>query len=182
MKLKNQCERGNVWIILLVLVAIVVGGWQYSEHQEEKKRLELAAIAQKDLEAKREAERVALEQRLAQEKEQKNALIASNKALDAILARWEDAVNLAGTTGRIALSTPVSTLQTIRREAGDLTVVPCLVPAMEHLQKSMKSTIDGFITFMRNELKIGEELAQIDFRAATGHLSAFKQARQGCSN
>ncbi|MVT28776.1 hypothetical protein GO496_10580 [Acidovorax citrulli] len=69
-------------------------------------------------------ERKALEQRKAQEQAQKDALASSLKAMDTLVARWDDAVKVASTTGRIALSGPVATLQAIRRETEGVTVPP----------------------------------------------------------
>lgn len=185
MREKLRCQQqGSVWAILLVLFSLVVGSWQYSEHKAEKKRLaaeQLAAIVKQT----RDAEQAELEKRLAQEKQeqqtQKDALNAANRALDAVLSRWDDAIKVASTTGRIALAGPVSTLQGIRRETEALTLVPCLNPAKELLVASMHNTIDGFITFMRNELKIGDTLAKPYFDNASKKLAELASARAGCS-
>lgn len=181
--MKNRAahhQGGSVWVILLVLCAIVIGSWQYSEHKAEKKRIAAEAIAKAE-QQKRDAERAELEKRLAQEKQQQDALTASNKALDTLLSRWDDAIKVAGTTGRIALAGPVSTLQGIRREAEAMTVSPCMDPAKALMVASMQHSIDGFITFMRNEMKIGDTLAKIDFDEAAKKLAEFKVARGGCS-
>ena len=127
-----------------------------------------------------DAERQELERRMAQEKEQRNALTSSLKSVDDLLARWEDAVKVAGTSSRIALSTPVAALQATRREADQLTVPPCLDQAKEQLVQGMNSTIEGFLVFMRNELKIGDTLSQIHFEAAAQHMKTFKEGRAAC--
>ena len=173
MKSTSQ-QRGSVWVIVLVLVAVVIGAWQYSEHKAATRR---AVEAQQ----KMDAERVALEKRLAEEKAKKDVLVTSSKALDAVLARWDDTVKLAGTTGRIALSTPVATLQEIRRDAAALTVPPCMDQAKEKLVASMQGTIDGFIAFMRNDLKMGDVFAQEKFTQAATDFAAFKDGRSSCS-
>lgn len=173
-------QRGSVWIILLVLCAVVIGAWRYSEHKAEKRRVAAEAIAQAERQ-KRDAERAELEKRLAQEKLQQDALTASSKALDALLSRWDDAIRVAGTTGRIALAGPVSTLQGIRREAEAMTVSPCMDPAKALMIASMQHSIDGFITFMRNEMKIGDTLAKLDFDEAAKKFADFKVAREGCA-
>lgn len=164
--MNGRRQTGSVWIILLVLILGVVGAWQFSEHK----------VAQK-----REAERIALEKRLAEEKAEKDVLIASNKELDAVLARWDDAVKLAGTTGRIALATPVATLQGIRREAEALVVPPCMDQAKGQLVVSMQGTIDGFIAFMRNDAKLGDVFAQEKFSEAATNFAAFEESRANCS-
>ena len=127
-----------------------------------------------------EAERQELERRVAKEKEQRDTLSSSLKSVDDLLVRWEDAVRVAGTSSRIALPTPVAVLQATRREAESLTVSPCLDDAKVQLVQSMNSTIEGFLVFMRNELKIGDTLAQIDFDEAAKRMKAFKEGRAAC--
>lgn len=180
-------QRGSVWIILLVLVATVVGAWQYNEHKAEKKRLARAELqrqqegqARQAEEARRESERQQLEKRLIEEKQRRDALASANQALDSLLGRWDDAVKLASNTSRIALSGPVTTLQSIKREAERLTVSPCMDQAKRLLLKSMESTTEGFLEFMRNQMKIGDKLAQIDFDAAAKDMAAFRTARVTC--
>lgn len=178
MNKKSKQQEGSVWLILLILAAVVIGSWQYSEYRSEtKKRMAEEISAQQ----KREADRIALEQRLEEEKAQKDALATTNKTLDAILMKWDDAVKLAGNTSRIALSTTVATLQDIRREAAGLTVSPCMDQAKAQLVESMQSTIDGFIVFMRNELKLGDVMSQDKFKDAASSFAAFKTGRSACS-
>lgn len=180
-------QRGSVWIILLVLVATVVGAWQYNGHKAEKKRLARAELqrqqegqARQAEEARRESERQQLEKRLTEEKQRRDALASANQALDSLLGRWDDAVKLASNTSRIALSGPVTTLQSIKREAERLTVSPCMDQAKSLLLKSMESTTEGFLEFMRNQMKIGDKLAQIDFDSAAKDMAAFQAARVTC--
>lgn len=181
MSKKHHRQKGSVWIILLVLVVVVLGSWQYSEHKAAQ-RQRIAAEAQAQAEQrKRDEEKAELEKRQAQEKEQQDALTSANKALDQVLSRWDDAIKIAGTTGRIALAAPVATLQAVRREAEALSVSPCMDPAKALLVSSMQNTIDGFITFMRNEYKIGETLAQPSFDEASKQFAAFATARAECS-
>lgn len=180
---RTRSQKGSVWVILLVLAALVLGAWQYSEHKAEQKRAAREAAeneAQQRERAAREAERLELEKRLAAEKAKSDALVTANKALDALLIRWDDALKVAHSTGRIALATPVASLQGLRREAAELTVSPCMDPAKALLEKSMQNTVDGFIVFMRNELKIGDVLAQGNFEDAAAQFTAFKQARAQC--
>lgn len=180
-------QNGSVWVILLTLLAAVIGAWQYSEYKTDQKRIARVAaqqqqeVAQKQAEQqRRETERQQLEKRIAEEQQQRDALTAVNKTLDDLIGRWNDAVKVAGTTGRIALSGPVATLQNLRREADLLTVSPCMDHAKGLLVQNMSSTIEGFLAFMRNELKIGDRLSQIHFDEAETHMAAFKIARTNC--
>lgn len=181
MSKKHHREKGSVWIILLVLVAVVLASWQYSEHKAAQKQRAAAEAQAQTEQRKREQERAELERRQAEEKAQQDALTASNKALDQVLTRWDDAMKIAGTTGRIALAAPVASLQTVRREAEALSVSLCMDPAKALLVSSMQNTIDGFITFMRNEYKLGDKLAQPSFDEASKQFAEFKTARANCS-
>ncbi len=186
-KPRKRRQRGSVWIILLVLIAVVVGAWQYNGYKAEKKRMAQMELQRQQEsqkrqaeETRRELERQQLEKRLAEEKQRRDSLASANQALDSLLGRWDDAVKLASNTGRIALSGPVTTLQGLRREAERLTVSPCMDQAKNLLLKSMESTTEGFLEFMRNQLKIGDKLAQIDFDAAAKDMAAFRTARGAC--
>lgn len=179
--MRKRQEQGSIWIILVVLVAVVVGSWQYSEYKAAQKQRIAAEAQAQAAQRKRDEERAELEKRVAQEKEQQDALTAANKALDLVLTRWNDATKVAGTTGRIALAAPVSTLQAVRREAEALSVSPCMDPAKALLVSSMQHTIDAFITFMRNKLDIGDTLAQPSFEEASKQFAAFTTARAECS-
>ena len=184
MNLKMRAQQGSIWIILLVLLGGVSAAWLYSQNQQEKRRVAMQVEQdRRDAEerAKREAERKELEQRQLEEQAAQDALSETNRKLDALLVRWNDAKTLAGTTGRIALAQPVAALQEIRRDVDALTVSPCMDEAKAHLVESMARTIEGFIAFMRNELKIGDRLAQIEFEAAAARMADYNEARAGCS-
>ena len=68
--------------------------------------------------------------------------------LDEIMGRWSDASVVAGSTARIALSSAVKDLQSIRREAEKLTVTPCLTRAQANMLVGMDAEILGYIKFM----------------------------------
>lgn len=181
-------EHGKIWLILLVLVALVIGAWQYSESKAEKKRLAMAteqqrakdAAAKEEL-AKRDLERKQLEERLAQEKQQKDALQESNKAIDDAYVRWTDAVKVAESTGRAALSGPISTLQAIRRDTQTITVAPCMDAAKASLVASMDHTIEGFLAFMTNQLNLGKEMARAPLEAGVTEMAKYQENRKLCT-
>lgn len=81
----------------------------------------------------------------------KNPFEAKDKGIDqlnTIENRWEDAHTLASSTARIALATPVSELQDIKRDLAKLEVSACLQPAKEALNSYMDSHIANFLSFM----------------------------------
>ena len=81
----------------------------------------------------------------------KNPFEANDKGVDqlnAIERRWDDAHTLASSTARIALATPVSELQNVKRDLEKLEVSECLIPAKEALSSYMNSNIANFLSFM----------------------------------
>lgn len=186
-----RCQRGSLWVILAVLLAIGVGAWSYAAHKAAKRREEaqaselrqaqLRAAAERQEQRQREAERIALEERLSQERAQQDALASANKALEAVLTRWDDALRVANSTSRVNLATPVATLQAVRRDAEALTLSPCMDPAKEALVASMQHMIDGFIIWWRNDFKLGNDLAKPDFEAAGKKMEEFKSLRGLCA-
>ncbi|WP_306553409.1 hypothetical protein [Acidovorax sp.] len=174
-------QRGYVvWIFLAVLIAALLGAWRYSEHRAAQKQLAKEVAEKQALQMQAEQERKALEERLAKEKAQRDALSASLKAFDDVVGRWEDAMKVASTTGRGALSGPVATLQAVRRDAEQIVAPPCLDIAKRELINSMNSTERGFLVFMRNELKLGDVLAAPEFEDAQKSMAAFKAGRAAC--
>ena len=81
----------------------------------------------------------------------KNPFEAKDKGVDQlnnIESRWEDAYTLASSTSRIALATPVSNLQEIKRDLAQIEISECLIPAREALSAYMDSHINNFLKFM----------------------------------
>lgn len=174
-------QRGYaVWVVLLVLLGTAVGAWRYSLYREENKRSQQAAAAQLVLDQRKESERKELEKRLLESKLQQDSLTATAKSIDELLARWDDALKVASSSSRVSLSGPVTLLQSTRREAEQLTLPPCMDEAKTSLVASMNSTIQGFVVFMRNELKLGDTMARIEFEEAAKHMGAFKEHRATC--
>lgn len=181
-------QRGYVvWVVLALLAVVSIGAWKYSEHSKEQKRLALVrqqaereAALKKVEEQRREEERQELEKRIAAEAKERDALTVSKKAVDDLFARWEDAVKVASTTSRISLSGPVANLQSLRREADQLTVAPCMDRAKSSLLEGMSSTIDGFLEFMRNQYQAGDRLAKPHFDFAALRLADFQNTRNRC--
>ena len=172
-----------VWFVLAALVVGIVGAWQYSEYKARKRAAAdatLAAAAEQAVRDRVERERKATEVRSAQAAAAKDALTASLKKVDDLIARWEDALRVANNTARIQLSTPVATLQSLRREAGELVVPPCLDTGKVELVKAMDAFVEGFLAFMRNEAKIGEVLAQPYFESATVGMKEYRRIRSEC--
>lgn len=81
----------------------------------------------------------------------KNPFEAKDKGVDQlnnIESRWEDTYTLASSTSRIALATPVSNLQDIKRDLAQAELSECLNPAKKALGSYMDSHIKDFLKFM----------------------------------
>ena len=72
----------------------------------------------------------------------------SAEELTALFDIFLSAEELAGSTSRIALSGPVSDLQTLLLEAKNSDVPDCLIPAKEDLVKAMDYSIEAYLIFM----------------------------------
>jgi hypothetical protein len=184
----SRRQRGYVvWLILVGMVCVVFASWQYSSFRksqklqaattEENRRLEIAKKADEQRRSNEEAE---LKKRQAEAQAKNDALTIADRALDDVLVRWQDASKVASTTGRIALSTPVSNLQTIRRDAERLTVSPCMDSAKAMLVTSMASTIEGYLFFMQNTAQLGDMMATPSFARAGREMEGFVEGRKNC--
>lgn len=179
----RQQQGYVVWIVFAVLLAALLGAWQYGEQKKRRRAAEAQAqvIAAQRAEAERvEKERKATEQRIAEQSARNDALTSSLKKVDDLVVRWIDALRVAGTTARIQLAVPVSSMQAIRREAEGLTVPPCLDTGKVELLKSMDASIEGFLTFMRNEFKAGDELSRPYMEEAANALKEYQRIRRDC--
>lgn len=81
-----------------------------------------------------------------------NNKVAYDKAmlpLNDIYARYKDARTVAGATSRIALATPVSNMQSIKREADALVVAKCLTFAKSMLTGGMLNVNAAYVDFMQ---------------------------------
>jgi hypothetical protein len=90
--------------------------------------------------------------------------------MQVFMDEWRDTVRVAGATSRIALSTPVSQLQRLRRDAQSIRWPLCAEQAKRHLVQMMDDTIEGFLTFMSNG---GDAATERQFRAASEQMDAL---------
>lgn len=73
------------------------------------------------------------------------------KLAEATMTEWDDAVTLASNTSRIALSGPISDLQSIKRKIESATVPECAKKVQILQVKSMESVIKAFFSFMADD-------------------------------
>lgn len=190
-------NRGNVWVMVLLVLSVVVGAWQYSEYRsrqrrqlydQDREKAQALALqqrqaeeeARKHEEARRQEQIKAMQERDAVAKMQKDALSQALKSVDDFAIRWEDASRVAGVTSRMALSGPVASMQNLKREAANLAVPPCLDAGKAALIKSIDGTVEAYMIFMAEKNDLGKVLATGMLRIADDDLSKFKSARSAC--
>ena len=77
--------------------------------------------------------------------------------IKATMVKYQDAIQLAASTSRIALSGPVSNMQGLKREA-DLIIVPaCMSKSKEFLIQGMNASIQHFLDFMQQKSSSTEQ-------------------------
>lgn len=96
--------------------------------------------------------------------------------LKKIEERWSDGINLAGSTSRIALSTPVGNLQSIKRDLDGVVVSECLKNAKGALVGHMELTIQGFLEFMGDKKYVAEQTLEKAFK----QMESYKKERSKC--
>jgi hypothetical protein len=103
----------------------------------------------------------------------------SDKGIDQLVEikeRWDDGYKLASSTSRIALSGPVSILQSIKRDLKHIEVSRCLNDAKDHLDDHMEATINMFMAFMGQE----EEQQYISGMLAQVYLMEYETKLNAC--
>lgn len=117
------------------------------------------------------------EQKLSEElASNKQSLVEIEKAAGDFI-RFQE---IAGSTARIALSTPVTKLQELQRTTERIRVGPCLVDPLKRVSNGQTEVIDGFISFMDSDNS--EYLAAEKISIGTSQIgNGLAQARK-CSS
>lgn len=92
--------------------------------------------------------------------------------LSDVAERWDDAVDIAESTSRIAMSGPISDLQEIRRETRAQDWPKCAEPAQAELVDWMDETIKAFLSFASQD---DERTVQQYLENADEHRVAFRR-------
>lgn len=163
-------KRGLGLMIAALLLVAGAGGWWVSSKGGAAAGSPAVppAVAMAD---KKKAEEAAFLKRQDEERE-RELLVKAEKDLERLHSRWKDASALAGSTARIALATPVASLQAIRREAVEMVVPACLDGSKEALLQGMDKEIEGYMTFMQ-DANLGKILAKQMFTEANDAFGKF---------
>jgi hypothetical protein len=169
-------------VIGLIVLIIVAFGYMYKSSKDKSERLakEAAEYQQKIESEKAEAEQEKqaelahkqqkgildsdiknLQQKYSMDYAEAKKVIESTPITEAdkkfyaeLASKWSDAIKVASSTSRIALSQPVKDMQYVKRSLVDKqTSTYCEAKMKEELIKSYDYAIDGFLQFMqKNEL------------------------------
>jgi|GEM_PF-2082678 len=162
-------RNGGVILAVLLLAGGAGGWWAMSKSSTEKHApAALQAVASAD---RKKVEEEAFLKRQAEERE-RQLLEKAGKDLERLHSRWKDASALAGSTARIALATPVASLQAIRREAAEMVVPECLDSPKAALLEGMDKEVEGYMKFMQ-DANVGKYLASQLFVEASDAFGKF---------
>lgn len=89
------------------------------------------------------------------------------------LAKWSEAVQLAKSAPRVALTPRIEDLQAIRDEVAGMDVQSCLQEDHKLLLQAMDDQISGFISFLRQE---PEATVSAHFDSSDANLEKWKDA------
>ncbi|MFN3074024.1 hypothetical protein ACK1JC_10445 [Acinetobacter sp. TY2] len=166
----------GVFIVLVLLMGYFIN----KNNMEDHERLKQAEIThQQKLEqeklvaAQREKSRN-IEIRLKQEKLAQDKLKAQQdqakkieseqqeySAFTSLLSKWINQDNIAGSTARIAVSTPVTELRRIQDELKSLNISGCLGGAKAKLLDAMGDEISMYLYFMQNSINSDVKISEL---------------------
>lgn len=94
--------------------------------------------------------------------------------VDNLLARWQDARDIANATPRLTLAGPLADLQAIRRELVDLDVPPCVEAVTAPLAAYMDHGIQAALLFMAQE---SDEDVAAEIELASAQFDIYEEER-----
>lgn len=180
MAAEPDSKNGRLVVVAAaLLIAGGVGAWLMSSKGGTGGPQVVAAAPVADPAAAKKVEEQAFLKRQAEERE-RQLLDKATKDLERLHGRWKDASMLASSTSRIALSAPVASLQSIRREAVDMVVPECLDGPKAALLQGMEKEIEAYMNFMQ-DANIGKLLAQNLFTEARDAFEKYAfRMRDAC--
>jgi len=109
-------------------------------------------------------------------------LDAQRKQVSSLLAKWTDALELAGMTSRVALAQPLSQMQGVRRELESLELDSCVKSATGPMVDGMNNAIFAFEMFVRypNNSSASDSTAEY-LSKSTAKLVEGKKMVAACS-
>ena len=111
----------------------------------------------------------------------KAAYMASVLALKPNVNEFSDALQVAKSTGRIALATPVLSMQKAYRHFQDLQTTACLSIGKKSSEEWMRLTILGFTEFMQESRDSIMSMSSVHFAAAAKADAKSAEELEACA-
>ena len=159
------------------------------EKVDEAKALQLSAQRQAELEKTKalKAEKERQDQyhkvqnsekaRIAAKEKEENEL----KAFKIVFDKWMTQDNIASSTARVSIATPVTELRKIRDELNLLQITGCLVGAKSQLMSAMDDEILMFVYFMQNDIRSAKTMEKLKISYFNKLADAIEQ-NTACKN
>lgn len=93
--------------------------------------------------------------------------------VDALMAQWDDTMDIAGSTPRMSLAPIIADLQELKRTASEMVPPSCAGVAHDHLLLYMDYGIDAYLAFLANE---SDSVVSTKFKTASTQLENFVNA------
>ncbi len=150
-------------LVIVVIAVVTVAAVRWKSSQKEQAQIE--------------KQRHTEEQKNEQKKEYHKAM----SSLAEIYVRWNDALRLADSTARIALSGPVGSLQGIKREAESLAVPVCLVEPKTKMVAGMDKFVNGLMHFMAYSSDKLDYVARERFEEGMTQFAEYEKDATACN-
>ena len=166
----------SVSVLVVCVVLLLCGAVAYKEYGKWKKK----ADAQQAIVFAAEAAKAKTIADAAAYESAKAAYKAGALALKPGLDEFSDALQVAKSTGRMALATPVLRMQKAYRQFQNFQTSACLSKGKESAEKYMEYTILGFTEFMSES---GSEIrmSSVHFKRAADADQRSAQEFEGCA-
>lgn len=174
---KGNNGQLSVPIILVCAILLVCGAVAVKEYGKWKKK----ADAQQAILVAAEAAKAKVAADVAAYELAKATHKASVLALRPALDEFSDALQVAKSTGRIALPTPVLSMQKAYRRFQDLQTTECLSVAKKSVEEWMRYSILGFTEFMQENRDTVISMSTVHFAAAAKADARAAEEFEACA-
>ncbi len=135
-------------------------------HQQKLEQEKLVAAQReksRNIEIRLKQEKLAQDKLKAQQDQAKKIESEQQEysAFTSLLSKWINQDNIAGSTARIAVSTPVTELRRIQDELKSLNISGCLGGAKAKLLDAMGDEISMYLYFMQNSINSDVKISEL---------------------
>lgn len=148
-------QRGAAWLVVLVVLAVGLGG--YAAWRAYKKG-EARKVAAAELQALNDAD----------------------AKIGAILLRWGDAYRLAVSSPRITVPAHIAVMQAAVRDLDAVPALACLAPARAEVRRVLALSVEGTVAFVRQDIGARDLVDQVETDAGPA-ADALRKAKTDCA-